>query len=73
MPHRADDTTLAERHYVTLIVRLTLDEQGRLIQGALLDTANSLPEHFLGAPGLTQAVTHWLQQQEHKEVDEKRR
>lgn len=73
MPHVADETTLAECHYVTLILRLTLDAQGRLIQGALLDTANSLPEQFLGASGLTQAVAHWLQQQEQKEVDERRR
>jgi hypothetical protein len=42
---------------------LTLDQAGELIQGDLVDTANGLPEHFVGTTGLHQAVEAWLRQQ----------
>ncbi len=32
MPQAADDSTLSDRHYVTLILRLTLDQAGDLIK-----------------------------------------
>ncbi len=69
MSHPADDTTLADRHYVTLILRLTLDRRGRLIQGELLDTAATRQKWFTGASGLNQAVEAWLRQQEQAEAD----
>ena len=68
MPHLADDTTLADRYYVTLILRLTLDRSGRLIQGELVDTTDTLQKRFLGASGLNQAVAAWLEQQEQAEA-----
>ena len=64
MPHTPENTTLADRHYITLILRLTLDRAGRLIQGDLADTADARQEHFIGAAGLHQAVEAWLQQQQ---------
>jgi hypothetical protein len=42
MPHPADDITRADRHYVTLILRLTLDRTGQLLQGELVDTTDTL-------------------------------
>ena len=63
MPQAADDSTLSDRQYVTLILRLTLDQAGDLIQGDLVDTTNGLPEHFIGTTGLHQAVETWLQEQ----------
>ena len=69
MPYTADDITLAGRHYVTLILRLTLDRGGRLIQGELVDTNDSRPEHFIDASGLHQAVEAWLRQQEQPEAN----
>jgi hypothetical protein len=63
MPQAAHNSALLDRHYITLIVRLTLDQAGDLIQGDLLDTTNGLPEHFIGRAGLYQAVDAWLQQQ----------
>jgi len=63
MPHSTDDITLANRHYTTLILRLTLDRHGHLIQGELLDTTYASPKHFIRAAGLHQAVTAWLRQQ----------
>ena len=70
MPQAADDSTLSDRHYVTLILRLTLDQAGDLIQGDLLDTTNSLPEHFIGTTGLYQAVEAWLRKQHSKDEQE---
>jgi len=64
MPPTTENSSLADRHYVTLILRLTLDRAGRLIQGDLADTADSRQEHFFGAEGLHQAVEAWLQQQQ---------
>ncbi len=58
-----DDTTLVDRHYVTLILRLTLDRSGHLIQGELVDTTDTLQKRFTGASGLSQAMEAWLRQQ----------
>lgn len=66
MPQAADNSTLSDRHYVTLILRLTLDQAGDLIQGELVDTTNSLPEHFIGTAALHQTVETWLQKQRSK-------
>ena len=60
----ADDTALKDREYVTLILRLTLDREGRLIQGELADTKGIRNQWFFGASGLNQAVAAWLKQQE---------
>ena len=66
MPQAADNSTLSDRHYITLILRLTLDQAGDLIQGDLVDTTYGLPEHFIGTMGLHQAVEAWLRQQQFK-------
>jgi hypothetical protein len=67
MPQAADNSTLLDRHYITLILRLTLDQSGNLIQGDLVDTTNVLPEHFIGTTGLHQAVEAWLRKQHSKD------
>lgn len=67
MPQAVVNRTLLDRHYATLILRLTLDESGDLIQGDLVDTTNGLPEHFIGTPGLHQVVEAWLRQQHSKD------
>ena len=67
MPPTTENSTLADRHYVTLILRLTLDRAGRLIQGDLTGTADSRQEHFFGTAGLHQAVDTWLRQQQESE------
>lgn len=64
MPRAPDDITLADRHYVTLILRLELDRTGQLLQGELVDTTDTLQKRFLGLAGLNQAVTAWFKQQE---------
>jgi hypothetical protein len=69
MPDSADDITLADRHYVTLILRLTLDRGGQLIRGELVDTTDTLHQRFIGVAGLKQAVQDWLTQHVHAEDD----
>lgn len=61
-PPRASQ--LADRRYVTLVLRLQLDAQGRLIQGELLDTASADQQRFVGWRGLTGSLQNWLQRQE---------
>jgi hypothetical protein len=65
----ADDAILRGRHYITLILRLTLDREGQLIQGELVDTKGTRSDWFIGASGLNEAVAAWLQQQAHAESE----
>ncbi len=70
MPQAADNSTLLDRHYAILILRLTLNQAGDLIQGSLTDTTDGLPEHFIGTTGLHEAVEAWLQQQHSRNEQE---
>ena len=63
------ENTLTERHYVTVVLRLTLDSHGRLIQGELVDMGNEIQERFMGRAGLTRAVQGWLTKQEQPDSD----
>ena len=69
MPEPTDTTSMTDRHYVTLVLRLTLDQMGRLLQGELMDTTHTLQKRFLGSTGLHQVVETWLRQQEHPAAD----
>jgi hypothetical protein len=69
MPEPADTTSLTDRHYVTLILRLTLDQMGRLMGGELVDTTHTLQKRFVGVAGMNRAVESWLHQQEHPAAD----
>ncbi|MDQ5852822.1 MAG: hypothetical protein M3380_12295 [Chloroflexota bacterium] len=68
MLQRAPDAHLGDRHYVTLILRLTLDRAGHLIQGELVDTTDTLQKRFTSSSGLNQAVQAWLREQEQIET-----
>ena len=63
MAEHVQNNTLQDRHYVTLILRCSFDVRGCLIGGECVDTRYSLPEHFLGEVGLTEALSAWLRQQ----------
>ena len=65
----ARDETLADHRYVTLILRLTLDQGGQLIHGELVDTTDTLLGRFIGAAGLNNAVRDWLTAGEKSEHD----
>ncbi len=54
------ESLLADSHYVTLILRLHLDEMGELNQSELVDTVGSLPKRFIDRKGLHQGIDDWL-------------
>ena len=64
MSDLVSEITLQNRHYISLIVRLTLDQQGHLIQGELLDTTDTLRQRFTTLSELNNVVATWLKQQE---------
>ncbi len=68
MAQPAHDSTVADQHYVTLILRLTLDRCGHVIQGELVDTLDTCQQRFRGSSGLSQAVEAWLRLQEQAEI-----
>lgn len=68
MSEPAKSFALDDRHYVTLILRLALDQSGQLIQGELVDTTDTVQKRFSDASGLNQAVATWLRQQKQEEV-----
>jgi ATP-dependent exoDNAse (exonuclease V) alpha subunit len=70
MSYVSDDITLQHRHYITLVLRLALDETGHLLEGELVDTTATLHKRFLGVAGLNQAIEAWLRQQEHSVADD---
>jgi hypothetical protein len=73
MSHAADESALASRRHITLILRLTLDQGERLVQGELVDTTDTLHQRFTGVVGLKQAVEGWLTKHVHTEEAPKER
>ena len=65
MSDLASEITLQNHQYISLIVRLTLDQGGHLIQGELVDTTDTLRQRFTTLSELNAAVAAWLKQQEH--------
>lgn len=53
---------LAERHYLTLVVRLVVDEQGLPVNGELIDVMAADRERFVGMAGLYDSLNDWLSQ-----------
>lgn len=68
MAQPSQDSSVTDHRYVTLILRLTLDRCGHLIQGELVDTLDTLQQRFRGSSGLNQAVEAWLRRQEQTET-----
>jgi hypothetical protein len=57
------ENNLARKHNATLILRLVLDERGRLVHGELVDVADGLSNRFVTWRGLIGAVRSWLTRQ----------
>jgi hypothetical protein len=51
---------LAEKRYVTVLVRLVVDPHGHLIYGQVIDVEGTPQARFTGWRGLGQAVRGWL-------------
>ncbi|MFN8491761.1 MAG: hypothetical protein U0350_29445 [Caldilineaceae bacterium] len=63
MPDQTDENQLAEKRYATLILRLLLDRQGKLLQGELVDVTTGFQGRFVGWQGLGDALRAWLRDQ----------
>ena len=60
-PARPETTELlTAKHYVTLLLRILVDRQGRVLQGELEDISIAVPQHFplhfRGRRGLLRAL-----------------
>ncbi|MCB0167294.1 MAG: hypothetical protein KDI79_23900 [Anaerolineae bacterium] len=64
MSNSANENSLKQRHYCFLVLRLTLDHRGRLLQGELVGMTNTLWRRFTSLAGMNQAIEAWLKQQE---------
>jgi hypothetical protein len=64
MSDLANNDNLKNRYYLSLVVRLTLDQAGRLIHGELLDTTDTLRKRFTTLAEMNETVAVWLKQQE---------
>jgi hypothetical protein len=51
---------LAEQQYITLIVRLMVDQHAKLIRGEIVNDTNTFRERFMGGHELIAAMQTWL-------------
>jgi hypothetical protein len=58
--------SLSAKRQVTLVLRLVLDDRGRLERGSLISVSGSSQGHFSGWEGLQQALQGWLKRQENE-------
>jgi hypothetical protein len=64
VPTPPAENNLAGKRNATLILRLVLDQRGRLMHGELMDVAGGLPDRFVAWRGLIRTVRVWLTNQE---------
>ena len=64
MPIPPAGNNLSGKRNATLILRLVLDQRGRLMHGELMDVARGLPDRFVAWRGLIRTVRAWLTCQE---------
>ena len=64
MPQSPAENHLADRRYVSVVLRMVLDQHGELIHGELVGDVNTRPTRFSGWRGLTRALQIWLTRQE---------
>ena len=54
---------LADKRYVTVVLRLLMDRRGRLVRGEVVDAQGEPGGRFVGWRGLIRAVRAWLTSQ----------
>ena len=71
MPQSPAENHLADRRYVSVVLRLVLDQHGEMIHGEVVGDTNTRPARFRGWRGLTRALQAWLTRPEqHSTADE---
>ena len=63
-PQSPAENHLADRRYVSVVLRLVLDQHGQLLHGELVGDTTSRPAPFSGWRGLTRALQAWLTRQD---------
>jgi hypothetical protein len=63
VPPPSSGNRLAEKRYLTVILRLVVDKRGRLVHGEVVDLQARLQGRFAGWRGLTHTVRAWLENQ----------
>ena len=64
MPQSPAENHLADRRYVSVVLRLVLDQHGQMIHGEVVGDVNTRPDRFSGWHGLTPALQAWLTRHE---------
>jgi hypothetical protein len=64
LPQPPVENHLADRRYVSVVLRLVLDQHGQMIHGEVVGDATMRPARFSGWSGLTPALQAWLARQE---------
>ena len=59
MPTPPTGNHLADKRYITVVLRLVVDERGWLVHGELVDVEGMLKQRFKGWRGLAQAI-RWV-------------
>jgi hypothetical protein len=60
LPQPPAENHLADRHYVSVVLRLVLDQHRQMIHGEVVGDATMRPIRFSGWRGLTRALRAWL-------------
>ncbi len=60
MPNNAAEKNLADKRYLTLILRLSVDRQGKLKGGIVVDLSGQRVGKFRQVEELPTWLTHWL-------------
>lgn len=66
MPMLLNGNHLADKRYITVVLRLVLDERGQLLHGELIDVEGVLQQRFKGWRGLAQAMRIWFTSRGHE-------
>jgi hypothetical protein len=67
VPTPPNENHLADRRYITVVLRLMVDERGRVTHGQLVEVANGRKQRFVGWRGLVRVVRSWLTSQGQEE------
>ena len=60
---------LVETRHVTLVLRLVLSQNGRVMYGELINAESGQSQHFRDRSGLTHSLDDWLNQLESSAAD----
>jgi len=64
LPQPPAENHLADRRYVSVVLRLVLDQHGQMIHGEVIGDATTRPARFSGWRGLPPALQAWLTRHE---------